>query len=87
MATLDNPFIPNLTIFLFFVLFCFVLFCVFVDWMTSNIKMSDFSGGHVHARGSILKPVEPRSHLAAPGVCTTMAASLPGAKTQENSNY
>lgn len=49
--------------------------------------ISNHSGGHVHARASILKPVEPHSHLAAPGVCTTMAASLPGAKTQENSNY
>lgn len=79
MATLDNHFFPNLTIFLF--------------WKTKKaqlddpkITMSNLSGGHVHARGSIPMPVEPRSHLAAPGVCTTMAASLPGAKIQENSN-
>lgn len=51
------------------------------------MTLSNRSGGRVHARGSILKLVEPRSHLAAPGVCITMAASLPGAKIQENSNY
>lgn len=53
----------------------------------TNIIMTLLSGGHVHARGSILKPVGPHSHLAAPGVCTTMDASLPAAKIQENSNY
>lgn len=49
--------------------------------------MSNLLGGHVHARGSILKPVERHSHLAAPGVCITMDASLPGAKIHGNSNY
>lgn len=49
--------------------------------------MSNLLGGHVHARGSILKPVEHHSHLAAPGVCITMDASLPGAKIPGNSNY
>lgn len=56
-------------------------------WKDTSIIISNLSGGHVHARGSILKPVERHSHLAAPGVCTTMDASLPGAKIPENSNY
>lgn len=87
MATLYNRFFPNLTVFPFFQENKTKRRLKFDSQLDDTKIMSNLSGGHVHARGSILMPVEHRSHLAAPGACTTMDASLPEAKIQENSNY
>lgn len=40
----------------------------------------------MHVRVETLMPVGLPSPLVAPGVCITMAASLPGVKSQGNSN-
>lgn len=44
-------------------------------------------GEHVPARAGTPTRVEPPSLLAAPGACTTMAASLPEVKPPENSSF
>lgn len=52
----------------------------------STVRVSSCTGNHVPVKGRMRRLVAVPTHLAVPGVCITMDASLPRARCPESSS-